>query len=222
MVGFVGPSGAGKSTLLQLIPRFYDTVEGSVQLDGIDVRDIARADLRRHIALVPQECLLLPATVAENIAYGRPGATMEQVRTAAELAGADDFIANLDNGYDTLLEEGGTNLSGGQRQRLSIARALLTDAPILVLDEPTSALDPEHARQVLSTLHNLRRRRTVILVTHHLSSVAGCDQIFVLDAGRILERGTHTELLEKDGLYVDLLRADGHDVDIATRLQEAA
>ena len=222
MVGFVGPSGAGKSTLLQLIPRFYDAVEGSVQLDGIDVRDIPVADLRRHIALVPQECLLLPATIAENIAYGRSDATFEQIIDAATMAGADDFISDLPDGYDTRLDEGGMNLSGGQRQRLSIARALLTDAPILVLDEPTSALDPEHARQVLNTLHSLRRHRTVILVTHHLASVAGCDQIYVLDAGRIVEQGTHLELLRNDGLYVDLLRADSHLVESPTLFQDAA
>lgn len=222
MVGFVGPSGAGKSTLMQLIPRFYDVQSGSVRLDGVDTRSIKMTDLRRHVALVPQESLLLPSTIAENIAYGRTDATHEQVREAAIMAGADEFISKLPAGYDTLLSEGGMNLSGGQRQRLSIARALLTEAPILVLDEPTSALDPEHTRQILVTLNTIRRHRTVILVTHHLASVMGCDNIFVLESGRIIERGTHIELLEKNGLYADLIRTNEPAIELPKRLHEAA
>jgi ATP-binding cassette subfamily B protein len=206
LVAFVGSSGAGKSTLLNLINRMADPTHGRVLLDGHDVRDVRLADVRRHVALVPQDGQVIASlTIAQNIAYGRTGATIHDVRRAAALAGADDFIDDLPDGYDTVVAEGGANLSGGQRQRLAIARAVLSDAPVLVLDEPTSALDPHHAKQVMRAVHGLRRRRTVVLVTHDLSSVAGCDQIFVLDAGRLAERGTHDELLERDGVYAALL-----------------
>ena len=208
LVAFVGPSGAGKSTLLNLINRTADPTHGRVLLDGHDVRDLRLADVRRHVALVPQDGQVIASlTLAQNIAYGRTGATIHDVRRAAALAGADDFIDDLPDGYDTVVAEGGANLSGGQRQRLAIARAVLSDAPVLVLDEPTSALDPHHARQVMRAVHGLRRRRTVVLVTHDIASVIGCDQIFVLDGGRLAERGTHDELLEQDGVYAALLAA---------------
>jgi subfamily B ATP-binding cassette protein MsbA len=205
MVAFVGPSGAGKSTLLQLMPRFADVTGGSVELDGVDVRRLRLADLRRHIAIVPQENTLLPTTILDNILYGRPDASEEEVRVAAEMAGAHQFIAALPAGYATRVGEEGQNLSGGQRQRLAVARALLSQAPILVLDEPTSALDPNGARQIMDTLHRLRRKRTIILVTHDVASVAGCDQIFVLQAGQVIERGMHDELLTARGAYTSLL-----------------
>ena len=150
MVAFVGPSGTGKSTLLSLMLRFYDPTEGALRLDGIDFRQVRLADLRQHLALVGQDNVLLPVSVADNIAYGRPDATRAEIAEAAELAGAAAFVADLPEGYDTLLAEGGQNLSGGQRQRLAIARALLTEAPFLVLDEPTSALDPEHERRLVA------------------------------------------------------------------------
>ena len=208
LVAFIGPSGAGKSTLLKLINRTADPTAGRVTLDGVDLRDVRLADVRRHVAVVPQDGQLVAAlTVGENIAYGRTGATPEQVRAAAELAGADEFIADLPAGYDTVVSEGGANLSGGQRQRIAIARAVLSDAPVLVLDEPTSALDPAHAKQVIRAVHGLRRRRTVVLVTHDLSAVTGCDQIFVLDAGRVAERGTHEELVEAGGVYAAMAAA---------------
>jgi subfamily B ATP-binding cassette protein MsbA len=201
MVAFVGSSGVGKTTLLNLLPRFYDPTTGSLQLDNHDARKIKLADLRKHVALVLQESVILPTTVAENIAYGRPGATDAQIRAAADLAGAAAFIEKLEQKYDTQINEFGSNLSGGQKQRISIARALLTEAPIIVLDEPTSALDPQHEQMITETLRNLKARRTIILVSHRLSTVADCDQIFVMDEGRIVERGTHHELLAGRGLY---------------------
>jgi ATP-binding cassette subfamily B protein len=208
LVAFVGPSGAGKSTLLNLVNRTADPTAGRVMLDGIDLRDVRLRDVRRHVALVPQDGQVVASlTIAQNIAYGRTGASDQDVRRAAELAGAHDFIEELPEGYDTVLAEGGTNLSGGQRQRLAIARAVLSDAPVLVLDEPTSALDPAHAKQVMRAVHGLRRRRTVILVTHDLSAVTHCDQIFVLDGGRVAERGTHDELLEVGGVYAGMAAA---------------
>ena len=189
MVAFVGASGAGKSTLLNLLPRFYDPTGGAVRYDGVDARPARVKDLRRHVALVLQDSVILPTTVAENIAYGRPQATREQVREAARLAGAAEFIERLPDGYDTQLTEAGQNLSGGQRQRISIARALLSEAPCVVLDEPTSALDPHHEAVVTRSLAELKGARTIVLVGHRLSTVAGCDRIYVMDGGRVSEAG---------------------------------
>jgi subfamily B ATP-binding cassette protein MsbA len=201
MVAFVGSSGVGKTTLLNLIPRFYDPVEGAIKLDGHDLRQIRVADVRKHIALVLQENVVLPTSVRENIAYGRPDASDEQIRKAAELAGAAIFIDKLDHKYEEQISEAGSNLSGGQRQRISIARALLTEAPVIIMDEPTSALDPQHEQLIIETLKNIKGHRTLILVSHRLSTVADCDQIFVMDAGKIVERGSHAELLSLRGLY---------------------
>ena len=206
MVAFVGSSGVGKSTLLNLLPRFYDPASGAMKLDGIDVRECRVKDVRKHIALVLQESVILPTTIAENIAYGRPRATFEQIRQAAQLAGAAEFIERQPDGYDTVINENGSNLSGGQRQRIAIARALLTEAPVVVLDEPTSALDPHHEAMITRTLADLKRRRTIVLVSHRLSTVADCDQIFVMDGGRIVERGTHDQLLARRGAYWDMAR----------------
>ncbi|HTW93968.1 MAG TPA: ABC transporter ATP-binding protein [Tepidisphaeraceae bacterium] len=206
MVGFVGSSGVGKTTLLNLLPRFYDPTAGSLKLDGHDLRKIRIHDLRAHIALVLQENIILPTSVAENIAYGRPEANPAQIRRAAEMAGAAVFIDKLPQKYETVISEAGSNLSGGQRQRIGIARALLTEAPILVLDEPTSALDPQHEAMIIQTLSALKRQRTMLVVSHRLSTVADCDQIFVMDEGRIVEQGTHAQLLEKRGLYYSMAR----------------
>jgi ABC-type multidrug transport system fused ATPase/permease subunit len=177
-----------------------------MRLDGIDVRTCRVRDVRKHVALVLQESVILPTSIAENIAYGRPRAGFEQVRQAARLAGAVEFIERLPDGYDTVVHEGGSNLSGGQRQRIAIARALLTEAPFVVLDEPTSALDPHHEAMITQTLADLKRKRTIVLVSHRLSTVADCDQIFMMDGGRIVERGTHEELLAMRGLYWDMAR----------------
>ena len=206
MVAFVGPSGVGKSSLLGLLPRFYDPQSGAIRLGGHDIRQIKLRDLRRHIALVLQDAVILPTSVAENIAYGRPDATDADIKAAAQLAGADEFVMSLPNGFATILNEGGNNLSGGQRQRLSIARALATEAPVLVLDEPTSALDPQNEQMITETLRGLKRRRTMILVSHRLSTVADCDRIYVMDAGRIIEEGTHEELIARGGAYYRMAR----------------
>lgn len=201
MVAFVGTSGGGKSTLLNLLPRFYDPTSGILRLDQYDARQISLRDLRSHIALVLQESMILPTTIAENIAYGRPGATREEIREAAELAGAAEFIDVLPDGLETEIREGGVNLSGGQRQRIAIARALLTEAPILVLDEPSSALDPFHEQRLRETLCRIKGTRTIVLVSHRMNTVVDCDCIYVLERGRIIEQGTHAELLACGDTY---------------------
>jgi subfamily B ATP-binding cassette protein MsbA len=211
MVAFVGASGAGKSTLLNLMLRFYDPTIGALRLDGIDIRDLRLSDLRGHMALVGQDNIILPASVADNIAYGWPGATRQEVVAAAEMADADEFVAGLAAGYDTMLAEGGQNLSGGQRQRIAIARALLSKAPFLVLDEPTSALDPQHERRVTETLRVLKRKRTIVLVTHRLAAAVHCDRIYVMNAGRIIAQGSHAELLERSAHYMKMWRASSDE-----------
>ena len=200
-VALVGASGAGKSTVLNLIPRFYDTTTGRVLIDGSDVRRVTLASLRGAIALVSQEVSLFDDTVRGNIAYGRFGASEAEIVAAAKAAAADDFIRALPQGYDTVVGEQGVKLSGGQRQRVAIARAMLKNAPILLLDEATSALDTESERQVQAALKTLMRGRTTLVIAHRLSTVVDADLIYVIDAGRIVESGTHAELLARGGAY---------------------
>ena len=200
-VALVGPSGAGKSTILNLIPRFFDVGEGSIAIDGQDIRSVTLASLRGAIALVAQEVSLFDDTVRANIAYGRFGASEAEIEAAAQAAGASGFIDELPEGYDTLVGEHGVRLSGGQRQRIAIARAMLKDAPILLLDEATSALDSESERQVQAALRALMRGRTTLVIAHRLSTVQGADLICVVDRGHIVEIGGHEELLGAGGLY---------------------
>jgi subfamily B ATP-binding cassette protein MsbA len=202
VVALVGPSGSGKSTLVDLIPRFYEPTRGRILLDGIDTREIKLPALRSLTGIVSQETVLFHDSVRNNIAYGAPGKyTQEQIEAAARAANAHEFIVELPDGYGTMLGERGTRLSGGQRQRLAIARALLSDPPILILDEATSALDTESERLVQEAVDRLLQGRTVFVIAHRLSTVTHADQILVLDRGEIVERGTHAELLAKRGAY---------------------
>ena len=203
-VGLVGASGAGKTTLTKLLLRLSDIQEGRIEIDGQNIADATQQSLRRRIAYVPQESLLFHRSVAENIAYGRPDATMEQIREAARRANALEFIERLPQGFDTVTGERGVKLSGGQRQRIAIARAILADCPILVLDEATSALDSESEKMVQDALAELMRGRTAVVVAHRLSTVAGLDRIVVLENGRIVEDGPHDELIEAGGVYAGL------------------
>lgn len=203
-VGLVGVSGSGKTTLTKLLLRFDDVLSGAIYIDGQDIRDVTQRSLREAIAYVPQESSLFHRSVYENILYGRPDATYEEVIRAAKLANADEFIEHLPDKYETIVGERGVKLSGGQRQRIAIARAILKDAPILVLDEATSALDSESEALIQGALQNLMKGRTSIVVAHRLSTIAGLDQIVVLNDGKILEQGSHQELLKKHGAYQKL------------------
>lgn len=204
-VAIVGLSGAGKTTLVNLIPRFYDATEGALLIDGVDIRDVTLASLRGQIALVTQENVLFDDTIAGNIAYGTPGASLDAIQDAARAAHAHDFILELDGGYDARIGERGQRLSGGQRQRLAIARAILTRSPILVLDEATSALDSESEQAVQAALVNLMRDRTTFVIAHRLSTVRHADVIVALDNGEVAELGTHETLIDRpDGVYARL------------------
>ena len=204
IVGLVGGTGAGKSTLLSLVPRFYDPTTGSISLDGHDLRQITRKTLRAQIAIVLQDTLLFSTTVRENIAYGRPDATEEEIIDAAQRAQADDFIRQLPEGYSSPVGERGGHLSVGQRQRIGIARAFLKNAPILLLDEPTSALDPATESVIMETIKELMRGRTTLIATHRLAAVHDVEQIVVLDNGRIVEKGRGPELVGHGGIYAKL------------------
>ncbi len=206
-VALVGPSGAGKSTVLGLIPRFYDVSEGSLSIDGQDVRDVDLSTLRGAIALVTQEPFLFDDTIAANIAYSKPGAVHAEIEAAARAAAAHDFVSALPDGYQTLVGEAGLRLSGGQRQRIAIARAFLKNAPILLLDEATSALDAESEAQVQNALSRLMSGRTTLVIAHRLSTVRNADRIYVLEGGRVVEVGTHDTLARAGGLYSRLAQS---------------
>ncbi|TKB25772.1 lipid A export permease/ATP-binding protein MsbA [Desulfopila sp. IMCC35006] len=200
-LAIVGPSGGGKTTLTNLIPRFLDLKEGSIRIDGIDIRDVTMASLRNQIAMVTQQTILFNDTVRNNIAYGDQQAQEEQIHEAARAAHAYDFIQTLPDGFDTMIGEGGARLSGGQRQRISIARALLKNAPILILDEATSALDTESEREVQKALENLMKDRTTLVIAHRLSTIKNADRIIVIKDGVIVEQGTHDSLISQKGEY---------------------
>ncbi|MFI9160507.1 ABC transporter ATP-binding protein [Kitasatospora aureofaciens] len=206
-VALVGESGAGKSTVAKLLLRFYDPERGAVRLDGIDLRDLALSDLREHIAVLLQETLVVHGTVRDNIAYGRPGATDAQIAAAARAADAHEFISRLPEGYDTVVGQQGRLLSGGQRQRIAIARAMVRDAPVLLLDEPTTGLDSESGRRILEPLGRLMSGRTTIIISHNLLTVRNADRIVLLRGGRVVACGSHRELLTQDAGYARLDRA---------------
>jgi ABC-type multidrug transport system fused ATPase/permease subunit len=206
LVGFVGATGGGKSTVASLIPRFYDATGGRVLIDGVDVKDYKIKSLRDQIGCVLQDTVLFAGTVADNIAYGRPGATREQIVEAAKLANADEFIAKMPKGYDSEVGERGLTLSGGQRQRIGIARAIIRNSPILILDEPTAALDTESEKLVMDALEKLMKGRTAIAIAHRLSTIRDADKIVVFKDGVVAEQGTHEELLKLDGVYAELHR----------------
>ena len=218
-VALVGASGAGKTTILNLVPRFYDVASGAVRVDGVDVREVTLASLRAAIALVSQEVTLFDDTVRANIAYGRFGASDQEIVAAAKAAAADEFIRALPQGYDTPVGEHGIKLSGGQRQRLAIARAMLKNAPILLLDEATSSLDSESERHVQAALRLLMRGRTTVVIAHRLSTVIDADIIYVVDAGRVVESGSHAELIRRNGIYARLYSLQFADQAVAAEPQ---
>lgn len=212
-VAFVGGTGTGKSTLLSLVPRFYDPNQGTVSLDGHDIRNISKKSLRSHIGMVLQDTLLFSTTVRENIAYGKPNATEEEIIEAARKAQAFDFISNMSDGFNSPVGERGSHLSVGQRQRIGIARAFLKNAPVLLLDEPTSALDPSTEHAIMETILELMRGRTTLIITHRLTTVHGLGRILVMKDGAIVEDGVGPELVERNGVYASLFR-DTHSVSL--------
>jgi ATP-binding cassette subfamily B protein/subfamily B ATP-binding cassette protein MsbA len=203
-LALVGPTGVGKTTLASLVPRFYDVTSGSITLDGHDLRDLSLISLRQQISMVLQDVYLFHGTARENILFGRSTATEAEMLEAARIANADEFLSKLPNGYDTIIGERGVKLSGGQKQRLSIARAILKDAPILILDEATSAVDTETEALIQQALERLMQGRTTIVIAHRLSTVRNADQIVVLSEGRIAEQGTHAQLMRRRGIYWNL------------------
>jgi ATP-binding cassette subfamily B protein len=203
-VALVGPSGAGKTTVFQLLLRFYDPQSGAIRLNGVPTRELSLAELRGNVGLVPQDSVIFSTTAMENIRYGRPEATDEEVIAAAKAAFADDFIRALPEGYQSFLGERGVRLSGGQRQRISIARAMLKNPPLLLLDEATSALDAESERVVQAALEAAMQHRTTLVIAHRLATIQKADRIVVLDAGRIVDIGRHDELVARGGLYAKL------------------
>jgi len=215
LAALVGPTGAGKTTIVSLLPRFYDLTSGEVSIDGIDIRRFKIKSLRRQISFVLQESLLFRAPVWQNIAYGKPEASHDEIVRAAKLANADEFIDRMPDGYDTMIGERGVTLSGGQRQRITIARAIIRDSPILILDEPSAGLDAESEKLVFDALDKLMEGKTSIVIAHRLATVRRADKIFVIDRGLVIEHGTHEELLSGGGLYSRLyeLQFKGEESD---------
>jgi len=204
MIALVGPTGAGKTTIVSLISRFYDPTSGAVKIDGVDIRKYKQESLRQQISWVLQDCVMFHSTIWQNIAYGKPNATREEIIRAAELANASEFIDKMPDGYDTLVGERGATLSGGQRQRLAIARAIIRNSPILILDEPTSGLDAQSEKLVFEALERLIEGKTCIVIAHRLATIRKANEIFVVQDGGIAERGTHDELVERNGVYAEL------------------
>jgi ATP-binding cassette subfamily B protein len=205
-VAIVGPSGAGKSTISRLLFRYYDVSGGSVEIDGQDVRAVTQASLRAAIGIVPQDTVLFNDTIYHNIAYGRPSASREEVERAARLARIHDFVTSLPEGYESKVGERGLKLSGGEKQRVAIARTILKNPPILVFDEATSALDTRTEKEIQASLDEVARGRTTLVIAHRLSTVVDAEEIVVLDAGRVVERGRHAQLIDRGGVYADMWR----------------
>ena len=206
VAGIVGPSGAGKTSIVSLIPRFYDPVSGEVVIEGTDVRQYQLSSLRDQISFVLQDTLLFNTTIWQNIAYGKPGASPDEIKRAAELANASEFIDAMPDGYDTMVGERGVTLSGGQRQRIAIARAVIRDTPILILDEPTAGLDAGSEKTVMEALDRLMKGRTSVVIAHRLGTIRHADVIFVVKDTGLSERGTHEELMALNGVYAELFR----------------
>jgi subfamily B ATP-binding cassette protein MsbA len=216
VAAFVGPTGAGKTTIISLIPRFYDPISGVIKIDGVDVRRFRQRSLRQQISFVLQETVLFSGPLWQNIAYGKPEATRQEILRAAELANASEFIDRMPEGYNTIVGERGMTLSGGQRQRIAIARAIIRDTPILILDEPTSGLDASSEKLVSEALDRLMQGKTVITIAHQLSTIRNADVIFVIDEGQLVEHGTHEELIQSGGLFAELERVqNGEERDVA-------
>jgi ATP-binding cassette, subfamily B, bacterial len=221
-VALVGRTGSGKSSVARVLARFYDATGGTVKVDGHDVRDLTLTSLRANIGVVLDEPFLFSVSIRDNIAYGRPDASMEEVVAAAEAAGADGFINRLSEGYDTVVGERGYTLSGGQRQRIAIARALLVNPPILILDDATSAIDVKVEQRIHSSLRVLMEGRTTLIIAHRLSTISLADRVVLLDGGRIVADGTHAELLKSTPLYSEVLAQAASDEDAAEEAGEGS
>ncbi len=213
VAGIVGPSGTGKTTIVSLIPRFYDPTSGRIVIQGADIRRYTLKSLRDQMSFVLQDTLLFRATIWENIAYGKPGAPLKEIKRVAELANASEFIDAMPDGYDTMVGERGVTLSGGQRQRIAIARAVIRDTPILILDEPSSGLDAASEQAVLEALDRLMKARTCVIIAHHLATIRKADVIFVIKDCELAEQGSHDALLARNGAYADLYRLQNPDPD---------
>jgi subfamily B ATP-binding cassette protein MsbA len=221
VAAIVGPSGTGKTTIISLIPRFYDPQSGTVKIDGKDVREYTLRSEREQISFVLQDTILFRATVMDNIAYGKPDATPQQIMRAAKLANAHEFIEKMEDGYNTMVGERGATLSGGQRQRIAIARAVIRDTPILILDEPTSGLDSASEQAVIEALDRLMQGRTSIVIAHNLNSIRHADVVFVVKDAELVEQGTHEQLLEAGGVYAELYKIQNADHEEEEKKQPA-